>query len=213
MFWCVISHLVQVFWSIWASVPSVRCRLCSFYGWEGILGEEMASRKTTGVPAPAPSLLASLSHARRGLPLTRGIITVDRADMLNKLLCACNYKLRFQHSRGFQTLISLLLTHKLCSCTETVRETKIIRGLCCIRAAHYGPTPGVWGGPIWGLQVYSYFIGPCSLTSPSPTWHGVRLQGFPANPADWNPSSAHCELSGLRCTTKPLCVSASWWAA
>lgn len=59
------------------------------------LGRRNGLKEDNWGPSPVPPLLASHSRARRGLPLTRVIITVDRADMLNKLLCACNYKLHF----------------------------------------------------------------------------------------------------------------------
>ena len=51
---------------------------------------------------------------------------------------------------------------------EIARETKIVWGLCCMSDAHYGSTPGVWGGPIWvsGFTLISWSHVPLSAQGP-----------------------------------------------
>lgn len=62
-------------------------------------------------------------------------------------------------------MISVLLTHKLQSFMEITRETRIVCGLCCVRAAHWRMCSRNLEGPSVGLELY-YFMGSDSIPSP-----------------------------------------------
>ena len=53
VFWGVILHLAQALGYIWASVPSVRCGLCSLYGCEGCRMGRRISAWATAAAATA----------------------------------------------------------------------------------------------------------------------------------------------------------------
>lgn len=88
---------------------------------------------------------------------------------------------------------------------EIARETKIVWGLCCMSDAHYGSTPGVWGGPIWvsGFTLISWSHVPLSAQGPlGSEAPGLFLRdllvGIPALPLSERPLGVPFNLSVSR---------------